>query len=78
MDLRLEIPSLMHIPIRRFYFKVRGVKKDSVPYMVKVELKNIPVKCGIVYPDVVLCKVVLSYYALLLNCLGDWHHVYYL
>ena len=40
------------IPIGTVYFKARGVKKDSVPYMVKVELTNIPVKCGIVYPDV--------------------------
>ena len=29
----------------------RGVKKDSVPDMVKIELTNFPVKSGIVYPD---------------------------
>ena len=42
----------VHIPIGRVYFKARGVKKDSVPDMVKIELPNIPVECGIVYPDV--------------------------
>ena len=34
------------------YFKTRGVKKDSIPDMIKIELPNIPVKSGIVYPDV--------------------------
>ena len=48
------MPTIMYvcIPIGRDYFKARGVKKDSVPYMVKVELTSIPVKCRIVYPDV--------------------------
>ena len=48
------MPTIMCVPtpIGRVYFKARGGKKDSVPYMVKVELTNIPVKCGIVYPDV--------------------------
>ena len=37
----------------RDYFKARGVKKDSVSDMIKIELTNIPVvKSGIVYPDV--------------------------
>ena len=50
----LGMPTIMcvHLPIRRLYFKARGVKKDSVPYMVKVELTNIPIKCGIAYTDV--------------------------
>ena len=49
----LGISTIMcvHIPIGRVYFKARGVKKDSVPYMVQVELTNIPVQCGIVYPE---------------------------
>ena len=49
----LGMPSIMCVPIAigRVYFEARGVKKDSVPYMVKIELTNIPVKCGIVYPD---------------------------
>ena len=34
------------------YFKAGGVKKDSIPDMVKIEVTNIPVKSGIVYPDV--------------------------
>ena len=42
----------VHIPIGRVYFKPRGVKKDSVPEMIKVELTYIPIKCGIVYPDI--------------------------
>ena len=50
--LGMSTVKCVHIPIGRVYFEVRGVKKDSVPYMVKVELTNIPVKCGIVYPDV--------------------------
>ena len=34
------------------YFKARGGKKDSIPDMIKIEITNIPVKSGIVYPDV--------------------------
>ena len=34
------------------YFKARGVKRNSIPQMIKIELTNIPVKSGIVYPDV--------------------------
>ena len=30
------------------------------------------------YSHLMLCKAVLSFYALLLNCLGDWCHIYYL
>ena len=50
----LSMPTIMSvcIPIGRVYFKAMGVKKGSLPYMVMVELTNIPVKCGIVYPDV--------------------------
>ena len=40
------------IHLGRAYFKVSGIKKDSVPYMIGIELSNIPVKSGIVYPDV--------------------------
>ena len=40
------------IPFGRVYFKARSVKKDSVPDMIKVELTYIPIKGGIVYPDV--------------------------
>ena len=40
------------IHLGRAYFKARSVKKDSVPDMIEIELTNIPVKSGIVYPDV--------------------------
>ena len=42
----------VHIHLGIGYFKARGVKKDSIPDMIKIELTNIPVKSGIVYPDV--------------------------
>ena len=42
----------VHINLGIGYFKARGVKKDSIPDMIKIELTNIPVKDGIVYPDV--------------------------
>ena len=43
---------VMHIHMGRAYFKARGIKKDSVPDMIEIELTNILVKSGIVYPDV--------------------------
>ena len=43
---------VMHICLGRAYFKARGTKKDSVPDMTEIELTNIPVKSGIIYPDV--------------------------
>ena len=33
-------------------FKARGVKKDSVPDVIKVELTYVPIKGGIIYSDV--------------------------
>ena len=48
----MPIIVYMCIHLGRAYFKARGVKKDSVPDMIKIELTNIPVKSGIVYPDV--------------------------
>ena len=41
----LGMPTIMceHIPIGRVYFKSRGVKKDSVPNMIKVELSYVPI-----------------------------------
>ena len=39
----------MHIHFESTYFKARGIKKDSVPDMIEIELTNIPVKSGIVY-----------------------------
>ena len=40
------------IHLERAYFKARGIKKDSVPDMIEIELTSIHVKSGIVYPDV--------------------------
>ena len=44
--------SVMCIHLEKDYFKVRGIKKDSVPDMIGIELTNIPVKRGLVYHDV--------------------------
>ena len=33
-------------------FKVRGVEQDSVPFMMKVILIHIPIKYGVVYPNI--------------------------
>ena len=51
---RLATPIIVcvHIHLGRVCFKARGVKKDSVPDMIKIELTDIPVKSGFVYPDV--------------------------
>ena len=35
----------VHMPIGRDNFKVRGVRQDSVSYMIKIVFTNIPVKC---------------------------------
>ena len=40
------------MPIFITNFKVRGVKQDSVPYMMKVILTHIPIECGVVDPNV--------------------------
>ena len=48
----MPIIVYVHIHLWRGYFKARGVKKDSILGMIKIELTNIPVKSGIVYPDV--------------------------
>ena len=50
----LVMPIIVYVYIHLGigYFNARGVKKDSIPDMIKIELTNIPVKSGIVYPDV--------------------------
>ena len=48
----MPIIVYVHIHLGIGYFKTRGVKKDSIPDMIKIELTNIPVKSCIVYPDV--------------------------
>ena len=42
----LVVPIIVyvHIHLGRAYFKARGVKKDSVPDMIEIELTNIPVE----------------------------------
>ena len=40
------------MPIIIVNYKFSGAKQDSVPYMVKVVLTDIPVECGVVYPYV--------------------------
>ena len=38
----------VYMPTGIINFKVRGVKKDSVPYMMVIILAFIPIQCGIV------------------------------
>ena len=42
----LDMPVIVyvHIHLGMGYFKARGVKKDSIPDMIEIELTNIPVK----------------------------------
>ena len=40
------------IPIAITNFKVRGVKQDSISYMMKVTFFDIPIECGVVDPNV--------------------------
>ena len=42
----------MYMPIVIINFKVRGAKWDSVQYMMMVILTHIPIKCGVVDPNV--------------------------
>ena len=42
----------VHMPIVIINFKVSSVKQDSVPYMMKVILTHIPIKGGVVDPNV--------------------------
>ena len=39
----------MCLPFGRVYFKTMGVKKDSVPDMIKVKLTYIPIKSWVVH-----------------------------
>ena len=51
----MNMPTIIcvHMPICGvYYFKTRGVKKESVPDMIKVELTYVPIKGRIVYSDV--------------------------
>ena len=43
---------MLHITLWNGYFKIRGTKKDPIPYVIKLELTYIPVKCGIIDHDV--------------------------
>ena len=42
----------VHMPIVIINFKVKGVKQDYIPYMMKVILTHIPIECGVVDPNV--------------------------
>ena len=42
----------VHMPIIITNSKLRGAEQDSVPYMMKVVLTNIPVEGGVVDPDI--------------------------
>ena len=39
-----DMPNILHIP---FYFKSRGIKKYSIPYMLPIELTYISIKSGL-------------------------------
>ena len=43
---------MLHIPLWNGYFKIGCTKEDPIPYVIKMELTYIPVKCGIIDPDV--------------------------
>ena len=42
---------MLHIPLWKVCFKIRGAKQDPIPNMTKLELTYVSVKCGIVDPD---------------------------
>ena len=42
----------VHMPIVILNFKVRGVKQNSVPHMMKVRLTHIPIEHGVIDPNV--------------------------
>ena len=42
----------VHMPIVITNFKVRSVKQESVPYIMKVILTHIPIECRVVDPNV--------------------------
>ena len=42
----------VHMPTIITNFKFRDVEQDSVPYMMKVILTHIPIKCGVVDSNV--------------------------
>ena len=48
----LVIPIIVYVHMHWGLFKVRGVKKDSIPDVIKLELTNIPVNSGIFHPDI--------------------------
>ena len=48
----LGILTEVCIPIFIINFKVRGIVKESVPYMMKVILTHISIKCKVVHPHV--------------------------
>ena len=53
----LGMPNILHLP---FYFKPRGIKKYSIPYMVQIELTYIFIKGGVVNSNVDGSLIVLA------------------
>ena len=49
IDLGMTIIMYVCMPLGKAYFKTRGVKKNSVPYMIEILLTNVPIENGIVY-----------------------------
>ena len=49
IGLGITIIVYMGKPLGRAYSKTRGVKNNSVPYMIEIVLTNIPIESWIVY-----------------------------
>ena len=43
---------MLHISLWNGYFKIGGTKEDPIPYVIKMAITYIPLKCGIIDPDV--------------------------
>ena len=48
----MTIIVYVHMSLGRAYFKTKGVKKNSVPYMIEIVFTNVPIESGIVHPYV--------------------------
>ena len=43
IGLGMTIIVYVYMPLGRAYFKTRGVKKNSVPYIIEIVLTNVPI-----------------------------------
>ena len=57
IGLGMTIIVYVHKPLGRAYFKTRGVKKNSVSYMIEIVFTNVPIVSWIVYPYVASFQV---------------------